>query len=92
MKLVGTLNVFVVANVDVNVDDKLSQIYRSQKVALCDSTANQRTAIDFGEGTLETLGYPDGMCIDLDGKLWIACYGAGKVVQFDPETGTRILE
>jgi len=49
--------------------------------------ANERTAIDFGEGTLATLGLPDGMTIDLDGKLWVACYSVGKVIRFDPETG-----
>lgn len=49
--------------------------------------ANQRTAVDFGAGTESTLGVPDGMCIDLEGKLWVACYGVGKVVRFDPETG-----
>jgi len=49
--------------------------------------ANERTAISFGEGTLATLGYPDGMTIDLDGKIWIACYSVGKVIRYDPETG-----
>jgi len=50
-------------------------------------TANQRTAIDFKEGTVDTLGFPDGMCIDQEGKIWVACYGAGKIIRFDAETG-----
>lgn len=29
------------------------------------------------------------MTIDTNGKLWVACYGAGAVYQFDPETGTK---
>jgi len=49
--------------------------------------ANQRTAVDFGEGTADTLGFPDGMCIDQEGKIWVACYGVGKVIRFDVETG-----
>ena len=48
---------------------------------------NQRTVVDFGEGTIDLLGVPDGMSIDADGKLWIACYGVGKVVNYDLETG-----
>lgn len=28
---------------------------------------------------------PDGMCIDADGKLWVACYNGGRVICLDPE-------
>lgn len=35
-------------------------------------------------------GIPDGMCIDAEGKLWVACYSGGRVVRLDPETGKRI--
>lgn len=34
----------------------------------------------------QQLGYPDGMTIDVNDKLWIACFAAGAVVQVDPET------
>nr|XP_021402306.1 regucalcin isoform X2 [Lonchura striata domestica] len=30
---------------------------------------------------------PDGMCIDTEGKLWVACYDGGRVIRLDPETG-----
>lgn len=30
---------------------------------------------------------PDGMCIDAEGKLWVACYNGGRVIRLDPETG-----
>ncbi|XP_067418641.1 regucalcin-like, partial [Emydura macquarii macquarii] len=33
---------------------------------------------------------PDGMCIDTEGKLWVACYDGGRVIRLDPETGKRI--
>nr|XP_033804624.1 regucalcin isoform X4 [Geotrypetes seraphini] len=33
---------------------------------------------------------PDGMCIDAEGKLWIACYNGGRVIRIDPETGKNI--
>ncbi|XP_006009938.1 regucalcin isoform X2 [Latimeria chalumnae] len=35
-------------------------------------------------------GIPDGMCIDAEGKLWVACYNGGRVLRIDPETGKRI--
>ncbi|XP_044522936.1 regucalcin-like [Gracilinanus agilis] len=33
---------------------------------------------------------PDGMCIDTEGKLWVACYNGGRVIRIDPETGKRL--
>jgi len=63
----------------------VSVLLRVQTV-LCE-IANQRTAIAFKEGTLDSLGFPDGMCIDQEGKIWVACYGAGKIIRFDAETG-----
>lgn len=41
--------------------------------------------IDFQ--AIGTLGLPDGMTIDTEDKLWVACYDGAKVVRFDPETG-----
>ncbi|XP_036396598.1 regucalcin [Megalops cyprinoides] len=35
-------------------------------------------------------GIPDGMCIDMEGKLWVACYNGGRVLRIDPQTGTRM--
>jgi sugar lactone lactonase YvrE len=32
-------------------------------------------------------GYPDGMTIDSEGKLWIALWGGSGVNRYDPETG-----
>ncbi|XP_077199495.1 regucalcin-like [Paroedura picta] len=33
---------------------------------------------------------PDGMSIDTEGKLWVACYNGGQVIRIDPETGKRM--
>ncbi|XP_074069790.1 regucalcin-like [Macrotis lagotis] len=33
---------------------------------------------------------PDGMSIDTEGKLWVACYNGGRVIRIDPETGKRL--
>nr|XP_055068868.1 regucalcin isoform X1 [Misgurnus anguillicaudatus] len=35
-------------------------------------------------------GIPDGMCIDAEGKLWVACYNGGRVLRIDPQTGTQL--
>ena len=44
--------------------------------------------VDYGsEETMQELGAPDGMTIDTEDKLWVACFGPGKVIRFDPETG-----
>ncbi|XP_006881073.1 PREDICTED: regucalcin-like [Elephantulus edwardii] len=32
----------------------------------------------------------DGMCIDVEGKLWVACYNGGRVIRLDPQTGKRL--
>ena len=36
---------------------------------------------------MSTMGVPDGMTIDTENKLWVACFGGSKVIRFDPETG-----
>lgn len=38
---------------------------------------------EFDEG----LGYPDGMTIDSDDKLWIALYAGRKIIQINPKNG-----
>lgn len=35
----------------------------------------------------EKIGYPDGMTIDEDDKLWVALYGGGRVIRINPENG-----
>ncbi len=49
---------------------------------------NQRTVI---QSTPEDASL-DGMTIDTEGMLWIASWGGGKVMRWDPMTGTKIME
>jgi sugar lactone lactonase YvrE len=35
----------------------------------------------------EDLGYPDGMCIDREGMLWVAHYGGSGVYRWNPKNG-----
>ena len=30
------------------------------------------------------------MTIDVDENIWVACFNGGKVVKFNPKTGTKI--
>lgn len=41
---------------------------------------------------MSKFGFPDGMTIDNDGKIWVACFSAGRVIRFDIETGTTFTK
>ncbi len=47
--------------------------------------ANRRTVAQVSDGA------PDGMAIDAEGCLWVACWGGHRVLRVDPATG-RALE
>ncbi|XP_068446815.1 regucalcin [Clinocottus analis] len=47
---------------------------------------NRRVVYRMEEGE----GLPDGMTCDADGRLWVACYNAGRVIRIDPVTGVRL--
>ncbi|XP_078683907.1 regucalcin-like [Branchiostoma floridae x Branchiostoma belcheri] len=49
--------------------------------------SNRRPVVTFKE---EVDGIPDGMCIDTEGKLWVAMFNTGQVIQVDPNTGTQL--
>jgi len=51
---------------------------------------NQRVAVDFNRWSIAEVGLPDGMTIDMDGKLWVAGYLSSKVMQFDPTNGALL--
>ncbi len=48
--------------------------------------SNRRTVVTLTEG------YPDGMCADADGNLWIAIWGGWCVACHDPRTGERLAK
>lgn len=35
---------------------------------------------------------PDGMCVDIDGNIWVAEWGGGKVCKFDSGSGKKLAE
>jgi sugar lactone lactonase YvrE len=50
--------------------------------------SNRRVAVKIPEGN----GYPDGMSIDSEDKLWVALWGGSGVARFDPLTGKMLLK
>lgn len=36
--------------------------------------------------------WPDGMCVDADGSIWVAEWGGGCVCKWNPETGEKMRE
>ncbi|WP_104812315.1 SMP-30/gluconolactonase/LRE family protein [Aureitalea marina] len=50
------------------------------------SISNERVAVKVPQ----TLGYPDGMTIDSEDKLWVGMWNGNAVLRFDPESGEVI--
>lgn len=49
--------------------------------------SNGRTLVEIpGQGA------PDGMCVDLDGNIWVAEFGGKRVCKWDTETGEQLAE
>lgn len=46
----------------------------------------RRIAVEISEG----LGFPDGMCIDREGMLWVAHYAGSGVYRWNPNTGELV--
>ncbi|PWA33819.1 hypothetical protein CCH79_00017253 [Gambusia affinis] len=47
---------------------------------------NRRVVYRLAEGE----GIPDGMTLDANGRLWVACFNGGRVLNIDPATGKRL--
>uniref|UniRef100_A0A0A9YUR3 Regucalcin n=1 Tax=Lygus hesperus TaxID=30085 RepID=A0A0A9YUR3_LYGHE len=45
----------------------------------------ERTIIDFKKADIS--GLPDGLTVDADGNIWVACFFGSQVIQVKPETG-----
>lgn len=53
--------------------------------------SNQRVLLDYESAGLKDQ-VPDGMTIDVDGNLWVACFGGGQVICVDPKAGKVIRQ
>lgn len=50
--------------------------------------ANRRKVFNFMENGVK--GHPDGMTIDSNGDLWVACFDGSQVINVDPDSGNLI--
>lgn len=50
------------------------------------SAVNRRTVIEVPESE----GWPDGMTVDEEGKLWIAHWGGFQITRWDPDSGRKL--
>ena len=48
---------------------------------------NRRVAFEIPK----EFGIPDGMALDPDGRLWVACWGGSRVVAFDTQSGRPVF-
>ncbi len=83
---------------DVSISNGLAWSPDGATMYYIDSPTRRVDAFDFHDGeianrrTVITLqdGFPDGMCADAAGNLWIALWGGWCVACHDPRTGDRI--
>lgn len=68
------------------IDSQARTIFSFDHDAESGNISNRKPAIEFDE----KYGIPDGMCIDKEGMLWIAGFGGGNVIRFNPHTGKRL--
>lgn len=72
---------------------------RQDQMYFTDSLSGRIYAFDYTDGKIcnkrvifhTDAGYPDGMTIDTDDKLWVAVWGSGCVYRIDPCNG-KVLE
>lgn len=82
----------------VSISNGLAWSLDGRTLYYVDSPTRRVDAFDFNNGELSnrrtvvtlTDGFPDGMCVDAAGNLWIALWGGWSVVCHDPRTGERL--
>lgn len=65
------------------VDTRTSKVRQFDFDVINGSISNEKVIIEVPD----SLGSPDGMTIDSEGKLWIACWGGYSVCRYDPVNG-----
>ena len=70
-------------------DSLPAKVYRFDFNVDTGTISNQQVLIDYSKD--KSLGLPDGLCTDVEGRLWIASYGGKTGVNcWDAQTGEHI--
>eukprot|EP00118_Oscarella_pearsei_P003120 m.13037 g.13037 ORF g.13037 m.13037 type:complete len:305 (+) comp24454_c0_seq3:308-1222(+) len=72
------------------IDSWPKKLYVYDYDAATSGITNCRVAIDYSKDL--SLGFPDGICIDENDKLWIAGYEGSKLIYWDPLVGKKLQE
>ncbi|XP_025110200.1 regucalcin-like [Pomacea canaliculata] len=72
------------------VDSPVRKVYAFDFDLEGGNISKKRVAIDMATAAPDIGGVPDGMNIDMEGKLWVAFYDGGVIGRFDPVTGKHL--
>ncbi|XP_069695227.1 regucalcin-like [Periplaneta americana] len=72
------------------IDSPTRKVYTFDFDAKNGKISNKRTGFDLEKNGVK--GFPDGMAIDTEGKLWVACFEGSKVIRVDPTNGKLLSE
>ena len=70
------------------IDSLPKKVYAFDYNEINGDISNQRVLVDFSLD--ERLGFPDGMCMDSRGRLWIASFFGPGITCWDPATGDKV--
>lgn len=70
-----------------HIDTPTNKIHKYDYDLMTADLSNKQMVVEITDG-----GTPDGMCVDLDGNLWVAEYGGKRICKWDSETGEQLIE
>ncbi|KAH6921964.1 hypothetical protein HPB50_007029 [Hyalomma asiaticum] len=70
------------------IDTSMRSVYSFGFNTTSGQLSSRQVLVNFeAKDEYKNCGYPDGMTVDTNGNLWLACVTAGKVINIDTETG-----
>lgn len=70
------------------IDTPTRRIMQFDYARVTGAISAPRIAFEVPEGE----GFPDGLCVDSEGMLWVALWDGGKLLRIDPVSGQRLAE
>lgn len=70
-----------------HIDTPTKQVTRYDYDLETANLSNGHVAVEITDG-----GSPDGMCVDIDGNIWVAEYGGKRICKWDPKTGEQLVK